>query len=73
MTTELRTGELTKMMNLIVKSGLEITDADIRFLRYCRQLGCGKLSGVLIKDGIPVMADKERHDVRFDVENSDLT
>jgi len=71
MSSELRTGELTRTMNMIVKSGLDLCEADIRFLKYCRNLGWGKLSGILIKDGIPVMADKERQDIRFDVENTE--
>ena len=66
--TELRTGELTRTMNMIVKAGIDLCEADIHFLKYCRNLGWGKLSGILIKDGIPVMADTVRHDVRFDVE-----
>ena len=68
MTTKLRSGELTRTMNLLVKADIDLCEADIRFLRYCRALGWGKLSGVLIKDGVPVMADKERHDIRFDIE-----
>jgi len=70
MVQDLRTGELTKTMNLIVKADLDLCEADIDFLKYCRDLGWGKLSGVLIKDGIPVMADIERCDVRFDVKTS---
>lgn len=70
MSQNLRTGELTKMMNLVVKADLDLCEADIQFLKYCRNLGWGKLSGVLIKDGVPVMADKERHDVRFDIETA---
>jgi len=68
MSSKLRTGELTKTMNMIVKADIDLCAADIRFLTYCRELGWGKLTGVLIKDGIPVMADTVRTDVRFDVE-----
>jgi len=67
MSPDLKTGELTKTMNLLVKSGINLCGADIHFLKYCRALGWGKLTGVLIKDGIPVMADIERRDIRFDV------
>jgi len=68
MTQDLRTGELTRTMNLIVKADLDLCEADIRFLSFCRALGWGKLTGVLVKDGIPIMADTVRTDVRFDVE-----
>lgn len=67
-TKNLRSGELTRTMNLVVKADLELCEADIRFLSYCRRLGWGKLTGVLIKDGVPVMADSVRHDVRFDLQ-----
>jgi len=69
MMQDLRTGELTKTMNLIVKADLDICEADIRFLSFCRRLGWGKLAGVLVKDGIPIMADTVRTDVRFDIES----
>ncbi len=73
MSSNLRTGELTKMMNLVVKADLDLCEADVRFLLFCRRIGFGKLTGVLIKSGIVVMADTVRHDVRFDVESVDLT
>ena len=69
MVQNLRTGELTRTMNMIVKADLDICEADIRFLSFCRALGWGKLTGVLVKDGIPIMADTVRTDVRFDVES----
>lgn len=66
MPSQLRTGKLTRMMNLIVKAGLDdICKEDIDFLKYCRDTKWGKFSGVLIKDGLPIMADEVRHDVRF--------
>ena len=66
--TELRTGELTRTMNMIVKAGIDLCEADIRFLKFCREHQFMKLTGVLVKNGIVVMADTVRHDVRFDVE-----
>ena len=57
-------------MNLLVKSGIELRPEDIRFLKFCREHRYVKLSGVLVKDGVVVMADFVRHDVRFDVDSS---
>jgi len=73
MSSQLRTGELTKTMGLLVKAGIDLCEADIRFLQFCRKHGFIKLTGVLVKNGIVVMADTVRHDVRFDVESADLT
>jgi len=73
MSSKLRTGELTRMMNMITKADIDICDADIQFLQFCREMGWGKLAGVLVKDGSPVMADTVRYDVRFDIQKSDLT
>ena len=83
--SQLRSGELTKIMNLIVKADLDVDKLakamdvivkenidlrkeDIHFLKFCREVEWGKLTGVLIKDGVPVMADTVRHDVRFDID-----
>ena len=70
MSSKLRTGELNKAVNLIVKADIDLQEADIRFLQFCRELGWGKLTGVLVKDGIPIMADTVRTDVRFDIEGA---
>lgn len=67
MTEKLRTGELTRMMNMIAKADLELREEDIEFLLACREMGWGKFTGVLVKDGVPVMADRTRYDVRFDI------
>ncbi|KKL44920.1 hypothetical protein LCGC14_2360860 [marine sediment metagenome] len=69
MSTKLRTGELTKTMNLLVKADIDLCEADIRFLKFCREHGYIKLTGVLVKDGVVVMADTVRHDIRFDIES----
>ena len=71
MSTKLRTGELTKTMNLLVKSGIDLCESDIRFLKFCRRHGYIKLGGVLVRKGVVVMADYVRHDVRFDIEDED--
>jgi len=69
MSPSLQASELTKLADLIVKANLDLCEADIRFLKYCRGVGYGKLTGVLIKAGVVVMADVERRDVRFDIKS----
>lgn len=67
MIEKLRTGALTRMMNMIVKADLELSEEDIQFLQFCQEVGWGKLTSVLVQDGHPVRADTVRYDVRFDL------
>ena len=61
------TGALEKRNWALAELPFALCEADLRFLKFCRELRWGKLSGVLIKDGVPIMADLERRDVRFDI------
>jgi len=45
---------------------IEVSPEEFAFIQYCRELKWGKLTGVLVKDGIPISADQVRVDVRFD-------
>ena len=60
-------GALEKRNRTLAELPFELCEADLRFLKFCREVKWGKLSGVLVKDGVPVMADQVRYDVRFDI------
>lgn len=43
----------------------ELTDAQIKFLEYCKELGFGMIDTVIVKDGEPVMAKQSEKNIKF--------
>lgn len=45
---------------------VQMSDADVKFIAFCRNLGWGKIE-LLIKNGRPTMASVIQQDFRFDI------
>lgn len=47
---------------------IDVSYAEKSFIEYCREIGFGKLTEIIIKNGEPVAAEKSMQSIRFDIE-----